>query len=169
MKRIAYTRGVRLLASCVLAAVTLGGAMGYTANRKPSVPAAAVEEAEAALAAIAAKHGTDPQTLLGAVVDHRLADRIPLKGGVAVVSESVYVLPRAAQNELGFKELKEGWKGAPRAQSELVVVAGKKVLGSVKVPDGVSLGDATIFWFQPDQVRFLDGKRFSMGNLDRTE
>ncbi|WNG40555.1 hypothetical protein F0U61_47860 [Archangium violaceum] len=164
MKRL-YKCLVGVLAGSALVGIAMGGAMAYTAGRPTASPA--VDEAEQALAAIAAKHGTDPQSLLGELVENRLADRLPLKGGVNLVGEDVYVAPGEERNTLILGDQHERWMGAPRSKAELVVISGQTVLGSLPMPEGASLRNLSVIGFQPDKVFFLDGKEFSLGHLVR--
>ncbi|WP_375772822.1 hypothetical protein NR798_18685 [Archangium gephyra] len=140
--------------------------MGYTADHQPASPAA-VDAAEEALAAVAARYGTDPNELLRGVVEKRLAMRVPLKGGVNLVGEDMFVAPGNERNKLIVGEKREDWVGAPRSQSQVVVLSSKAVLGSIAIPEGLTPRDMSVVWFQPDKVFFLDGEAFELGHFAR--
>ncbi|WP_434384216.1 hypothetical protein [Melittangium boletus] len=151
------------LFSGAIASVALGGMMGHTSE----TPSTAVDEAEKLLTALAQKHGTTPQAILGAVMEKQMARRFPLKGGLNVVGAEVFAVAGEERNTLIVGKARERWQGAPRPESEMVLVANQEVLGRVPIPKDISVRDLTFVWFSPEKVYFLNGNTFNAGYLHR--
>ena len=70
---------------------------------------------------------------------------------------------------IGLGNTTRPWKGAPRSESELVVLTPQGVLGSVVLPANMSFRDLTFAWFQPKKVWFFDAKLEKWGHIERPE
>ncbi|MDF9833212.1 hypothetical protein M2103_001435 [Ereboglobus sp. PH5-5] len=88
----------------------------------------------------------------------------PVKGGVAVIRDEIYVLARSKNGVIVGDETIYGadWK-----KPELFVFAGKKLAGRLSIPSGDE-GDVVLALFTPKKVRFFDWKRLEGGFYSRS-
>ncbi len=159
-------RMMKLFFGSALTTIVLGGMMAYTAERATPTPQA-LDEVEQALEAIAAKHGTAPHKLLQGMMERQLAQPYPLKGGTNVIGKDIFAIPGEERNAFVLGSQRTSWRGAPRAQSELVLLANQSVLASIPMPKNVSPRELTFVLFQPEKVFFVDGESFRVGHLNR--
>ncbi|MBM7113265.1 hypothetical protein [Archangium primigenium] len=123
--------------------------------------------AEWTLGAIAYLSGSSTAKLLTGVAEEEADRRLFIKGGVSPVGPDLYVLDGKAQNQLGTRTGR--WEGAPGAQSELALLAGDSVLGSIRLPGNLSPRDVTFVWFQPEKIFVFNGTKSWFGHVPRTE
>jgi hypothetical protein len=83
------------------------------------------------------------------------------KGGVGILSASLYVDLRSERNQLILAEGRK-WNGQNAALSETVIVFNGKAWQNA-TPDGFDLSRATIVSFEKDRVRFFDFNRMEGG------
>ena len=83
----------------------------------------------------------------------------PVKGGVAVIRDEMYVL---ANSKNGIIVGGETVLGADWNSPELYVFAGKKLVGRLSIPKGTE-GDVVLALFTPEKIRIFDWKKLSGG------
>lgn len=89
----------------------------------------------------------------------------PVKGGVALLGDGLYVIVNAERNELrlpatpgrsGATSKETTWLGRPRSEREVVLIVGGRVLTSTDLPPDFDLSKAVLVSFEADKVRFFD-------------
>ncbi|WP_434384222.1 hypothetical protein [Melittangium boletus] len=156
----------KLFKTSALASLVIGGSMGHTAEPRAQDANAQIE-AERALAAIAAKYDTPPDKLLMGLIDQRLARKQFIHGRLSPIGRDVYVSPSNPRNKILLNGVVEPWLGAPRTESELVLLTDKAVVGNIALPPGLSLHDLSFVWFQPEKVWFFNAQNGRWGHIVR--
>ena len=83
------------------------------------------------------------------------------KGGVGIISTSLYIDLRSERNQLILTEGRK-WNGQDATLSETVIVFNGKVWQN-GTPNGFDLSKATVVSFEKDRVRFFDFNRMEGG------
>ncbi len=89
------------------------------------------------------------------------ADTIPKfgKGGVSSLREDVYIVNNQTKNELILAG--KPWVSNHGNSPELVILAGRKVLGTITISTSTLKDDYIFVLFNGDQVKYFDWKELS--------
>jgi hypothetical protein len=103
----------------------------------------------------------------------------PVKGGIAIIRDRIYVGAGATKTNLiviedqhheGTQRRSEvRWTGKSADEPEVVVVFQRQVLDWASLPKGFDLGMAIIVSFEPDKVRVFDFAKGKGGYYPRSK
>jgi hypothetical protein len=136
---------------------------GGAAENKKSVEQDLVE----AIEKVAVQHGISKEEALKKTGELLVGSQCwPVKGGVAIIRDSMYVIARGKTNEVIADD--KTIAGAEYKSPEIFVFADKKFAGSLRLPKG-SEEDVVVALFTPDKIRFFDWRELSGGFYPRRQ
>jgi hypothetical protein len=89
------------------------------------------------------------------------SDTIPKfgKGGVSIIRDSIYIVNKGTRNEIILEN--DNWISSLGNPQELVILSGRKVLGTFPTSNLPAKDDFIFILFDKDQAKYFDWKTLS--------
>ena len=137
----------------------------YCRADSPRVEKTVEQDLLDAVSKVATQHGMSPAEVTQRARTLLLGSQAwPVKGGVAVIRDEMYVITNNKTNQVIVGG--ETFGSADFKSPEVFVFADKRFIGSLRLPQG-SEKDVILALFAPDKVSFFDWKGLSGGFYPR--
>jgi hypothetical protein len=134
---------------------------------RPESKKSVEQDLEAAIERIAAQHGISKEEALKKAGELLVgSQRWPVKGGIAIIRDSMFVIAAGKTNMVSADS--KIVAGAEYTSPEIFVFADSKLAGSIRLPKG-SEKNVVVALFAPDKIWFFDWRELSGGFYPRRQ